>query len=480
MCKINLEESNLEIRSFSFYDGVIQLFKKEKNELEEELYFDRIRVYDYGAFVLTLIHEEEDVAELVIPFNYLPKAIPIKMVRNLLVDSFDTYTIGERSHICSAIEFFRNFIHGMSRYQAPENYIIEVAKYLHYALDVFISYLSIDAKQMKVILEESGETVFSYYYEKIIDRIHSLSIRDQKITFSSYGEEYTISFDSIELCFSNRSSNPIIKIIDKEGRIIKLRISGTLIEHDFPYRVLIRIWKEYTIKNVDEDYEKKRESFRPFIQGIVNLIVNNSEQMSFDYLVRASKLKHLLSEEVEEETDNTQEKKTREGLVQFSKRKIDDYEKKDPTELNVLFIEFQCSNIPQRRISLCTREAGFVLIEFDAVEIHSSSDHIVIDLSQSIGERIRLFFPLSKFRFAAYSYYIENMLNEIGQLLSDSEVEPKVKNGCDTWLLFLRKFLKELYERRNEVFEKSKLKEVTWIIDTLQSINTLEELCSQK
>ena len=72
------------------------------------------------------------------------------------------------------------------------------------------------------------------------------------------------------------------------------------------------------------------------------------------------------------------------------------------------------------------------------------------------------------------------MLNEIVQLLSDSEVEPKVKNGCDTWLLFLRKFLKELYERRNEVFDKSKLKEVTWIINTLQTINTLEELCSQK
>lgn len=316
MCKINLEESNLEIRSFSFYDGVIQLFKKEKNELEEELYFDRIRVYDYGAFVLTLIHEEEDVAELVIPFNYLPKAIPIKLVRKLLVDSFDTSTLGERSHIYSAMEFFRNFIHGMSRYQAPENYIIEVAKYLHYALDVFTSYLSFDAKHMKVIVEESGETLFSYYYEKIIDRIHSLSIRDQKITFSSYGEEYTIFFDSIELCFSNRSSNPIIKIIDKEGRIIKLRISGTLIEHDFPYCVLIRIWKEYTIKNVNEEYEKKRESFRPFIQGIVNLIVNNSEQMSFDfsYLTRATKLKHLLSEEVEEETDNTQEKKTREEL----------------------------------------------------------------------------------------------------------------------------------------------------------------------
>lgn len=172
------------------------------------------------------------------------------------------------------------------------------------------------------------------------------------------------------------------------------------------------------------------------------------------------------------------------GRVQFSKRKIDDSGKKDPTELNVLFIEFQCSHIPQRRISLCTREAGFILIEFDGVEIHSSSDHIVIDLvidlSQSIGEHIRLFFPLSKFRFAAYSYYIENMLNEIGQLLNDSEVEPKVKNGCKTWLLFLRKFLKELYGRRNEIFDKSKLKEVTWIIDTLQSIDTLEELCSQK
>lgn len=168
------------------------------------------------------------------------------------------------------------------------------------------------------------------------------------------------------------------------------------------------------------------------------------------------------------------------GFVQFPKRKTDDSGKKVPTELNLLFIEFQCSHIPQRRISLITKEAGFILIEFDGVEIHSSSDHIVIDLSQSIGEHIRLFFPLSKFRFTVYSYFIENMLNEIGQLLSDSEVEPKVKNGCDTWLLFLRKFLKELYERRNEVFEKSKLKEVTWIIDILQNINTLEELCSQK
>ena len=174
------------------------------------------------------------------------------------------------------------------------------------------------------------------------------------------------------------------------------------------------------------------------------------------------------------------------GSVQFSKRETDDSEKKDPTELNVLFIEFQCSHIPQRIISLSTREYGFILIKFDGVEIHSSSDHIVIDLSfvidlsQSIGKPIRLLFPLSKFRFNAYSYGIKSMLNEIVQLLSDSEVEPKVKNGCDTWLLFLRKFLKELYERRNEVFDKSKLKEVTWIINTLQTINTLEELCSQK
>ena len=168
------------------------------------------------------------------------------------------------------------------------------------------------------------------------------------------------------------------------------------------------------------------------------------------------------------------------GLVQFSKRETDESKKKDPMELNVLFIEFQCSHIPQKRISLCTREVGFVLIEFDGVEIHSSSDHIVIDLSLSIGERVRLSFPLSKFRFAPYSYHIENMLNEIGQLLNDPEVEPNVKNGCKTWLLFLRKFLKELYGRRNEIFDKSKLKEVTWIIDTLQSIDTLEELCSQK
>lgn len=463
MCKINLEERNLEVRLLSFYDGVIQLSNRDANEVDdEELYFDRIRVFDYGAFTFTLIHEEEDVAELVIPFDYLPKAIPIKLVRRLLVDSFDDSSFGERSHIFSAIEFFGTFIHGMSRERATKDYIIEVAKYLHYTLDGLTACMRLDASRMKDIVEEAGETVFSEYYEKSIDKIYSISIRDQKINFSSYGEEYTISFDSIELCFSNRSFNPIIKIKDKEGRIIKLKISENLIEHEFPYRVLNRIWKEYRIEKVDEEYEKKREAFRPFIHGIVNLILNNSEQMNFDfdYLTRATKLKNFLSKGVEEERN-------------LSKKKYS-------TELNVLFIEFQCSHIPQRRISLSTREAGFILIEFDGVEIHSSSDHIVIDLSQNIGEHIRLFFPLSKFRFAAYSYYIENMLNEIGQLLSDSEVEPKVKNGCDTWLLFLRKFLKELYERRNEVFDKSKLEEVTWIIDTLQSINTLEELCNQK
>ena len=467
MCKINLEERNLEVRLLSFYDGVIQLSNRDANEVDdEELYFDRLRVFDYGAFTFTLIHEEEDVAELVIPFDYLPKAIPIKLVRRLLVDSFDDSSFGEQSHIFSAIEFFGTFIHGMSRERVTKDYIIEVAKYLHYTLDGLTACMILDVCRMKDIVEEAGETVFSEYYEKSIDKIYSISIRDQKITFSSYGEKYTISFDSIELCFSNRSFNPIIKIKDKEGRIIKLKISENLIEHEFPYRVLNRIWKEYRIEKVDEEYEKKREAFRPFIHGIVNLILNNSEQMNFDfdYLTRATKLKNFLSKGVEEERN-------------LSK-------KKDPTELNVLFIEFQCSHIPQRRISLCTREAGFILIEFDAVEIHSSSDHIVIDLvidlSQSIGEHIRLFFPLSKFRFAAYSYYIENMLNEIGQLLNDSEVEPKVKNGCKTWLLFLWKFLKELYGRRNEIFDKSKLKEVTWIIDTLQSINTLEELCSQK
>ena len=467
MCKINLEERNLEVRLLSFYDGVIQLSNRDANEVDdEELYFDRLRVFDYGAFTFTLIHEEEDVAELVIPFDYLPKAIPIKLVRRLLVDSFDDSSFGEQSHIFSAIEFFGTFIHGMSRERVTKDYIIEVAKYLHYTLDGLTACMILDVCRMKDIVEEAGETVFSEYYEKSIDKIYSISIRDQKINFSSYGEKYTISFDSIELCFSNRSFNPIIKIKDKEGRIIKLKISENLIEHEFPYRVLNRIWKEYRIEKVDEEYEKKREAFRPFIHGIVNLILNNSEQMNFDfdYLTRATKLKNFLSKGVEEERN-------------LSK-------KKDPTELNVLFIEFQCSHIPQRRISLCTREAGFILIEFDAVEIHSSSDHIVIDLvidlSQSIGEHIRLFFPLSKFRFAAYSYYIENMLNEIGQLLNDSEVEPKVKNGCKTWLLFLWKFLKELYGRRNEIFDKSKLKEVTWIIDTLQSINTLEELCSQK
>lgn len=467
MCKINLEERNLEVRLLSFYDGVIQLSNRDANEVDdEELYFDRLRVFDYGAFTFTLIHEEEDVAELVIPFEYLPKAIPIKLVRNLLVDSFDNSSFGERSHIFSAIEFFGTFIHGMSRERVTKDYIIEVAKYLHYTLDGLTSCMRLDANRMKDIVEEAGETVFSEYYEKSIDKIYSLSIRDQKINFSSYGEKYTISFDSIELCFSNRSFNPIIKIKDKEGRIIKLKISENLIEHEFPYRVLNRIWKEYRIEKVDEEYEKKREAFRPFIHGIVNLILNNSEQMNFDfdYLTRATKLKNFLSKGVEEERN-------------LSKKRYS-------TELNVLFIEFQCSHIPQRRISLSTREAGFILIEFDGVEIHSSSDHIVIDLvidlSQSIGEHIRLFFPLSKFRFAVYSYYIENMLNEIGQLLNDSEVEPKVKNGCKTWLLFLRKFLKELYGRRNEIFDKSKLKEVTWIIDTLQSIDTLEELCSQK
>ena len=471
MCKINLEESNLEIRSFSFYDGVIQLFKKEKNELEEELYFDRIRVYDYGAFVLTLIHEEEDVAELVIPFNYLPKAIPIKMVRNLLVDSFDTYTLGERSHICSAIEFFRNFIQGMSRYQAPENYIIEVAKYLHYALDVFISYLSLDVKQMKDIVEKSGETVFSYYYEKIIDRIHSLSIRDQKITFSSYGEEYTISFDSIELCFSNRSSNPIIKIIDKEERVIKLRISGTSIEHDFSYRALIYIWYEYTIKNVDEEYEKKRKAFRPFIQGILNLIFNNSEQMSFDYLNRATKLKHLLSEEVEEEeTDNTQEKKTRE-------------------ELTVKTIGYDMCDVKKGELVLITEEEGFAIININdaTIEINPSSSFINIDLDWKNGGVIRLRFPFSKFYITSFTYHVEVILNEISQTIRDSRKGQVEKDICKKWLLFFRKFLNVIYNQRKlqkesqtGTGEEMDMDTILSIINRLRDINTLEELCDQK
>lgn len=474
MCKINLEESNLEIRSFSFYDGVIQLFKKEENELEEELYFDRIRVYDYGAFVLTLIHEEEDVAELVIPFNYLPKAIPIKMVRKLLVDSFDTSTIGERSHIYSAIEFFRNFIHGMSRYQAPENYIIEVAKYLHYALDVFTSYLSFDAKHMKAIVEESGETLFSEHYEKIIDRIHFLSIRDQKITFSSYGEEYTISFDSIELCFSNRSSNPIIKIIDKEGRIIKLRIYGTLIEHDFPYWVLNHIWKEYLIEEVDEEYEKKRKAFRPFIQGIVNLIVNSSEQMSFDfgYLTIATKLKHLLSEEVVEETgnNNTQEKKTRE-------------------ELTVKTLGYDMCDVKKGELALITEEKGFVIININGatIEIDSSSSFINIDLNWKNGGVIRLRFPFSKFYITSFTYHVDVILNEISQIIRDSRKGQIERDICKKWLLFFRKFLNVIYNQRKMQKESQTgtdrgmdMDTILSIINRLKDINALEELCDQK
>ncbi len=178
------------------------------------------------------------------------------------------------------------------------------------------------------------------------------------------------------------------------------------------------------------------------------------------------------------------------GMIQLSKRETDVPEKKTLMELNVIFIEFECSYIPQRRISLSTKEKGFILVEFDDVRIHSSSDQIIIDLSLSIGKDIRLFLPLSKFRFASYSYHIENMMNEIGHLLKDSEVEAKVKNECKIWLLFLRGFLKELYERRNDIFDKSKVKvddskentldEVVWIINTLQSINALEELCNQK
>ena len=472
MCKINLEESNLEIRSFSFYDGVIQLFKKEKNELEEELYFDRVRVYDYGAFVLTLIHEEEDVAELVIPFNYLPKAIPIKMVRRLLVDSFDDSSFGERSHIFSAIEFFGNFIHGMSRYQAPGNYIIEVAKYLHYALDGFTSYLSIDAKGMKAIVEESGETLFSEHYEKIIDRIHFLSIRDQKITFSSYGEEYTISFDSIELCFSNRSFNPIIKIIDKEGRIIKLRIYGTLIEHDFPYCVLNHIWKEYLIEEVDEEYEKKREAFRPFIQGIVNLIVNNSEQMSFDfgYLTRATKLKHLLSEEVEEETDNTQEKKTRE-------------------ELTVKTLGYDMCDVKKGELALITEEKGFAIININGatIEIKPSSSFINIDLNWKNGGVTRLRFPFSKFYITSFTYHVDVILNEISQIIRDSRKGQVERDICKKWLLFFRKFLNVIYNQRKLQKESQTgtdrgmdIDTILSIINRLKDINTLEELCDQK
>lgn len=472
MCKINLEESNLEIRSFSFYDGVIQLFKKEKNELEEELYFDRVRVYDYGAFVLTLIHEEEDIAELVIPFDYLPKAIPIKLVRRLLVDSFDDSSFGERSHIFSAIEFFGNFIHGMSRYQAPGNYIIEVAKYLHYALDGFTSYLSIDAKGMKAIVEESGETLFSEHYEKIIDRIHFLSIRDQKITFSSYGEEYTISFDSIELCFSNRSFNPIIKIIDKEGRIIKLRIYGTLIEHDFPYCVLNHIWKEYLIEEVDEEYEKKRESFRPFIQGIVNLIVNNYEQMSFDfgYLTRATKLKHLLSEEVEEETNNTQEKKTRE-------------------ELTVKTLGYDMCDVKKGELALITEEKGFVIMNINGatIEIDSSSSFIIIDLNWKNGGAIRLRFPFSKFYITSFTYHVDVILNEISQIIRDSRKGQVERDICKKWLLFFRKFLNVIYNQRKLQKESQTgtdrgmdIDTILSIINRLKDINALEELCDQK
>lgn len=473
MCKINLEERNLEVRLLSFYDGVIQLSNRDANEVDdEELYFDRLRVFDYGAFTFTLIHEEEDVAELVIPFEYLPKAIPIKLVRNLLVDSFDNSSFGERSHIFSAIEFFGTFIHGMSRERATKDYIIEVAKYLHYTLDGLTSYMRLDANRMKDIVEEAGETVFSEYYEKSIDKIYSISIRDQKINFSSYGEKYTISFDSIELCFSNRSSTSIIKIKDKEGRIIKLKISENLIEHEFPYPVLNQIWKDYHVEKVDEDFEKKWEAFRPFIQGIVNLIVNNSEQTNFDfgYLTRAIKLKHLLSKEVEEETDNIQEKKTRE-------------------ELTVKALGFDMCDVKKGELALITEEKEFVIININGatVEIKPSSSFINIDLNWKNGGVIRLRFPFSKFYITSFTYHVEVILNEISQIIRNSRKDQVERDICKKWLLFFRKFLNVIYNQRKLQKESQTgtgkgmdIDTIIGIINKLKDINALEELCDQK
>lgn len=473
MCKINLEERNLEVRLLSFYDGVIQLSNRDANEVDdEELYFDRLRVFDHGAFTFTLIHEEEDVAELVIPFDYLPKAIPIKLVRRLLVDSFDDSSFGEQSHIFSAIEFFGTFIHGMSRERATKDYIIEVAKYLHYTLDGLTACMILDVCQMKDIVEEAGETVFSEYYEKSIDKIYSISIRDQKINFSSYGEKYTISFDSIELCFSNRSSTSIIKIIDKEGRIIKLKIFENLIEHEFPYRVLNQIWKEYRIEKVDEEYKKKREAFRPFIQGIVNLIVNNSEQTNFDfgYLTRATKLKHLLSEEVEEETDNIQEKKTRE-------------------ELTVKALGYDMCDVKKGELALFTVEKGFVIIDIHGatIEIKPSSSFINIDLIWKYGGVIRLCFPFSKTYITSFTYHVEVTLNEISQIIRDSRKGQAERDICKKWLLFFRNFLNVIYNQRKLQKESQtgtgkgmNIDTIIGIINKLKDINALEELCDQK
>ena len=473
MCKINLEERNLEVRLLSFYDGVIQLSNRDANEVDdEELYFDRLRVFDYGAFTFTLIHEEEDVAELVIPFDYLPKAIPIKLVRRLLVDSFDDSSFGEQSHIFSAIEFFGTFIHGMSRERVTKDYIIEVAKYLHYTLDGLTACMILDVCRMKVIVEEAGETVFSEYYEKSIDKIYSISIRDQKITFSSYGEKYTISFDSIELCFSNRSFNPIIKIKDKEGRIIKLKIFENLIEHEFPYPVLNQIWKDYHIEKVDEDFEKKWEAFRPFLQGIVNLIVNNSEQTNFDfdYLTIATRLKHLLSEEVEEETNNAQEKKTRE-------------------ELTVKALGFDMCDVKKGELALFTVEKGFVIIDIHGatIEINPSSSFINIDLIWKNGGVIRLCFPFSKTYITSFTYHVEVTLNKISQIIRDSRKGQAERDICKKWLLFFRKFLNVIYNQRKLQKESQTgtskgmdIDTIIGIINRLKDINALEELCDQK
>ena len=473
MCKINLEERNLEVRLLSFYDGVIQLSNRDANEVDdEELYFDRLRVFDHGAFTFTLIHEEEDVAELVIPFDYLPKAIPIKLVRRLLVDSFDDSSFGEQSHIFSAIEFFGTFIHGMSRERVTKDYIIEVAKYLHYTLDGLTACMILDVCRMKDIVEEAGETVFSEYYEKSIDKIYSISIRDQKINFSSYGEKYTISFDSIELCFSNRSSTSIIKIKDKEGRIIKLKISENLIEHEFPYPVLNQIWKDYHVEKVDEDFEKKWEAFRPFIQSIVNLILNNAEQVKYQsgYFNKATELKLLLSEEVEERTDDNQEKK-------------------DNKVLNIKAFEFSMFDIKKGELALFSVEEGFILIDITntIIDIISSPDHLIIDIaSLNNGGDIRLLFPFSKFHLSTYSFHIGNKISEISQILRDSRKGQVERDMCKAWLLFFRNFLNEIYKQRK--LQKESLTDVkgmdidmaVWIINTLQSINALEELCSQK
>lgn len=472
MCKINLEERNLEVRLLSFYDGVIQLSNRDANEVDdEELYFDRLRVFDHGAFTFTLIHEEEDVAELVIPFDYLPKAIPIKLVRRLLVDSFDDSSFGEQGHIFSAIEFFGTFIHGMSRERVTKDYIIEVAKYLHYTLDGLTACMILDVCRMKVIVEEAGETVFSEYYEKSIDKIYSISIRDQKINFSSYGEKYTISFDSIELCFSNRSFNPIIKIKDKEGRIIKLKISENLIEHEFPYPVLNQIWKDYHVEKVDEDFEKKWEAFRPFIKSIVNLILNNAEQVKYQsgYFNKATELKLLLSEEVEERTDDNQEKK-------------------DNKVLNIKAFEFSMFDIKKGELALFTVEKGFVIIDINGatIEINPSSSFINIDLIWKNGGVIRLCFPFSKTYITSFTYHVEVILNEISQIIRDSRKGQDERDICKKWLLFFRKFLNEIYKQRK--LQKESLTDVkgmdidmaVWIINTLQSINALEELCDQK